>query len=260
LWDALTGKEQIVLKGHRACVYATAFSPDQRILATGGGQRQLILWDTATGKKRAFFEEHTALVSSLSFSSDAKRLATAGGDVFTSQIDGEVYLWDYERREARVTLPVPGGAWSLAFAPDGRVLAIGDGRQNLWLWDAIGDTDIRLPQGAGVRSVAFAPDGWTVAVGTGWTVKLWNLKDLQNHINMRGHQGFVWSVAFSPDGRQLISGSEDGLVKAWDVASGKELASYDWQIGKIRAVAVAPDGMTAVAGGDGDIVMWDMEN
>jgi WD40 repeat protein len=105
--------------------------------------------------------------------------------------------------------------------------------------------------------VAFSPGGEFVAAAVAWSVQVWAVKGGKLRHTLRGHKDLVWGVAYSPDGTRIVSGSEDRLVKVWDTASGTELKSYDWGIGKVRAVAFAPDGFTAAAAGDGVVAVWD---
>ena len=64
---------------------------------------------------------------------------------------------------------------------------------------------------------------------------------------------------FSADGKFVLAGGTDGSVRLWDVETGQQRSAYDWKVGKIRAVAFAPDGMRAAAAGDKDIVVWDVD-
>src|SRR5207249_476222 len=72
------------------------------------------------------------------------------------------------------------------------------------------------------------------------------------------HDGAVRGVAFTRDGDTLLTGGADGLVKLWDL-NGQLKHSFDWRIGDVNAVAFAPDGLTAAAGGFEKILIWDVE-
>lgn len=130
------------------------------------------------------------------------------------------------------------------------------------LWDlATGGLRTTLPQRAReVRQLAYSPDGRTLAATVGWGAALWDIAREQELVTLQGkHGGMVWSLAFAPDGRTLMTAGNDGTVKVWDVATGRERAAFDWGIGRVWAAAFAADGMRAAAGGDADIVVWDVD-
>ena len=107
---------------HRHWVKAVAFSPDGRLLASGGNDKTVRLWDPATGEHRRTLTGHTGSVSAVAFSPDGRLLASGGGD-------RTVRLWDPATGEHRRTLTGHSGrpCVGVAFSPDGRLLASGGG-------------------------------------------------------------------------------------------------------------------------------------
>jgi WD40 repeat protein len=113
--------------------------------------------------------------------------------------------------------------WSVAFSPDGRLLASGSGDKTIKLWEVATGSLVRTLTGHtdSVLSVAFSPDGRLLASGSGYydrTIKLWEVASGREVRTLSGHTDWVNSVAFSPDGRLLASGSKDKTIKLWDIS------------------------------------------
>ncbi|MCU0704367.1 MAG: WD40 repeat domain-containing protein [Fimbriiglobus sp.] len=152
----------------------------------------------------------------------------------------------------------------LAFSPDGqRLAATGgiDGDPSVTVINARTAKRVRdfAPPGTQTRHLVFRPGGDTLAVVNGKRVFLYPPEPSTPRL-VFDHPKQVNQVAFTPDGRRLLSTCHDGLVRIWDTANGLHVTSYDWGIGQTTAVAVSPDGLTAaLAGQKGQIAMFDLD-
>ncbi|AUB38343.1 WD40 repeat [Nostoc flagelliforme CCNUN1] len=153
---------------------------------------------------------------------------------------------------------------SVAFSPNGKLLATGDADGKTYLWQ-VDDGKLLFActgHSSWVKSVAFSPDGQILASGSDdQTVKLWDVRNGNCLKTLQGHSNWVRSVAFSPDGQTLASGSEDQTVKLWDVHTGKCLTTLQGNTNRVRTVAFSPDGQTLASGSEKQTIkLWDIPN
>jgi WD40 repeat protein len=160
--------------------------------------------------------------------------------------------------------------FSIAFSPDGSVLAAGSGHlltsdhsnQDVCLWQLPSGRLFQQLRGhkGPVRSVAFSPDGSNLASG-GYdhTVRLWDVTTGATIATLPGHTGPVNSVAYSPDGKTLASAGDDYRVRLWEVKRGREIASCEGHEAPVSCISFSPNGaFLASASGDGSVRLWDV--
>lgn len=152
---------------------------------------------------------------------------------------------------------------SLAFSPNGRILASGSWNNNIELWDASSGKLLSTLEGHSdvVSTLAFSPDGSILASGSGDnTLRLWDAasgKPLQTLLSPSLSIS-VQAVAFSPDGKRLVGGYYNDVLHLWDIASGQLLLTLKGHAGPVNAVAFSPDGKTIVSGSsDNTLRLWD---
>jgi WD40 repeat protein len=262
LWD-LGGGPSVNFSGHIDAVLSVAFRPDGEQIATGSADRTARLWNVATGKELFRLPEtgaHEGPVSAVAFLNGGRMLITAAGNRINAADPGGVCLWPAEMPNVH-KLGEPHGTWTLAATPHGKTFAWAGGGKQVKLWEITRpDRQLYPPLKTGILAIALSADGRTLAATEDWSIRLWNTADKQEQTSLVGHKGRVSSLAFSPDGRTLASGSWDKRVTFWDVANGQARHSYDWEIGAVRTLAFSPDGLLAAAAGDsGRVVVWDVE-
>jgi WD40 repeat protein len=262
LWDLAARSEPVTLLSRSTWIRAVDFTPDGRTLVAGLSDKTVRLFDLGTRAWQLNIKGHTRPIVSLAMAADGRTMVTGAVDRTRAATGGEAIVWDLALRKARATLPLPDGVWSVAYAPDGKSIAVGGRDKSIHLWDAVSGVECEaLKQGNVVRALAFSADGKTLAAASGWSVKLWDLAARQERVTLAGHKQPVDSLAFTRDGSTLASGAGDGTLRFWDAATGRERAAFDWQLGGVQCLAFSPDGMTAAAGGKGpnSLVMWDVE-
>lgn len=253
-----SGKLLKCQNGHTSDVWSLAFSPDDRLIVSGG--REITIWNAKTFEPLKTLDPGQVNVNALAFSRDGLILASGQGD-------GSIALWDIRDplnpREIPIEGPRPqhrGSVNSLAFSPDGKILASGSDDQLIKLWDVESRRELLVLSGhsGAVTSLAFSPDGKTLASGSkDSTIKRWDLPSRQYSDTLKGHLSGINTIAYSPDGKVIVSGSEDGTINVWDTYYGQFMARLNGPSGAINALVFSPVGRTLISSDSDRVVrMW----
>ncbi len=271
VWDAASGQEVLILKGHTDRVETLAFSPDGSRIASAGWDQTVKVWDAVTGREIRTFRGHVGSVMSVKFSPDGTRIASSGQDQ-------TVKLWDAVRGQEALTLKgplnrAPRAAFSsdgvrivASFSPDSTRIAANDEDLKLTVkvWDA--NTGQETPpleretkSAIQAHETMISPDGKrTISTRFDGTVRVSDAVTGQVLFTFKGQSYMLSSLAFSPDGGRIGTSSSDGTVKVWDSFTGQEKLTLKVQSQKLFLVAFNPDGkQIASASEDGTVRVWD---
>jgi WD40 repeat protein len=267
-WEpAALDKPPLVLQAHEAAVMWIAFSPDGSQLCTTGADDRIRLWPTAAlaSASPAVLGSNTGDITGAAYSADGRQLVSVG-------MDEAIHFWSPgpDPRELRAIRGLKEGLWSVALSQDGKTLATSSDSKSVRLWDLqprVSPTPV-YSTGRRIRSLAYSKDGLLAGAGDDQLIHLWQPGATAPHQlpaqgqpsdpDWGGHQGTIQSLAFTPDGKRLISGSMDKAVRVWDLTQPPATATVlpsgmEW----VRCVSVSPDGrLLAAGGGDTAVRLW----
>jgi len=261
VWNLETQEEITTLTSHQDAVITVSYSPDGKTLAAGNWDGIIQLWSLDLETEMTTLTGHQGRVSSVSYSPDGKTLASGGED-------GTLILWNLETEEITTLTGHQGFVSSVSYSPDGKTLASSgeDGTIKLWNLETGAEMTIAGSQNE-VSSVNYSADGKTLVsiswdANTSWhgNIKLWNAETGEELTTLTGHKASGYSVRYSPDGKTLASGSNDGTVKLWNLETGEAITALTGHRGRVYSVSYNPDGHTlASSSDDRTIKVWNLK-
>jgi WD40 repeat protein len=267
LWKVKPDKppyEPRKLENHKDGVHPIVFSPNGKIIASGGWAKTIKLHSLSVGKKTIDIDTGRTIYS-IAFSPDSQTIVS-GGD------NGKLRLWDVatgkEKKEILFKDKNSSDAhddaiYGVAFSPNGKTIASSSWDRKLKSWNAKTGALRKVFTGHKglVYGIAFSPNGKNIVSGSGdKTLRLWNAETGKEKMKLEGHMDNVHSVAFSPNGKTIVSGSLDQTIQFWDAETGKQQQQIDSHKSVVYRVAYSPDGKKIISSSrDGVIRLWDAQ-
>ncbi len=285
-------REVAAWHGHRGTIECAAFSPDLRLIASGGWDQSVVLWDRAAGRILRTLSGHTRAVSGVGFVAGGAKVVSAGldGAILLTDLAGGATERVFAVRHPIVRLAVaPSGSFavfgdrsgqiwacgfdpvsepvpvtlgdsacvSLALSADGAVAAALFASGTIHVWTTVGSKQVREFHVPGARCVAASPLGGMLAVGTANGSTL--IIDAADGTTMRrcgsGQSPEITAVAFGPEGAFVYAADKGGAVIGWQYQGADRHVALPGHDRRINALALSPDGRYLVTGGRDRILL-----
>jgi len=265
LWEAKPDHEAPIKGPRSQGIKSLAFSPDGKMLATGGLNNSLVrIWSVETGKEVRQVRASGTQVGALAFAANGKLLAS-GSD------DGTVACWDPATGTKLRETKQPGEVRALALTPDFEILAVAGGPEYGWnkenknepfltLLNPSDGKEIRRLENIreGVAALGISKNGHVLAAGLGGVIRVWELPSGKELTVQAGHQHWISEVDISEDGKSAVTAGGDGPIILWDLATGAEKLRLRGHEAEARAVSFIPGSkLMASAGTDQKVRIWD---
>jgi WD40 repeat protein/serine/threonine protein kinase len=251
IWDSTPKDEVMILRGHDKRVNSIAFSPDGRRIVSGSWDKTIKIWDMSTGTEVMTLCGHEAEIIEISFVREANRIISA-------DVGGTFRIWDATTGAELSTFKGKVNYINcIATTPAGDRIVSDGGDGTVRIWDTATGAELMTLRGhiwGDIYDVAVSPNGDRIASGgDDKIVRIWDAATGAEVMSFRRGSTIV-SIAFSPDGKRIVSGD-----KVWDAITGDELVTLPGHSSGRASVAFSPDGNYIVSGAmDGTVTLWDI--
>ncbi|AGA27415.1 serine/threonine-protein kinase [Singulisphaera acidiphila] len=248
IWVGPTTRPLMAKQTNGERVLAMAYSPDGWTFVTTDSGRVTRIRDAISLEPIGPSRTHESDIRAVAYSPD-------GDTILTGASDGTAQLWTAaDFQPVGHPLKLPGAVTTVAFRPDGRAFLAAGEDTKAHLWDPYAGRHLGplLPLESEIMALGFSPDGQTIVTAEGRSVRFWEVANGvatgQIRRVLRGHQGFIYCLAFSRDSRLVATGSEDDTARIWEVKTGRPVGPPLPHGASIISIAFAPDGKTLLTG------------
>ncbi|KAG2066807.1 WD40 repeat-like protein [Suillus decipiens] len=242
-------------KGHENSVFGVAVSPDRCHMMTASADKTVRLWDLESGVVLKKMEGHRRGVRALGVSRNGQWIASGdcGGELIAWNRDGESLIQPIKAHSEWIT--------SLDFTPDNTFLASGSSDETAIIWN----TKTWQAQGnpincrSAIHCVRYSPSGEHLAIATD-DIQIWNTGTRECIAKFKGHESWIMSLAWTPNGKQLISagGGDDPTIRIWDSSTWNQIGEpCKGHTDAVEMIALNPTGtLLASASDDQHVRIW----
>jgi WD40 repeat protein len=244
------------LLGHKDAVTATAFLPGGKLFLSASLDGTIRTWSIETGKETRATTVQGAQFVSMALSADGKSLAVGAAD-------GSVRLLDplTGAQIAAYSMGIKSPDLPLAFSPDSKMLAAGCIKGDVKIWTLATGKEaaaLEAPIGNPVLSLAWSPDGAKLVGGVPDTVApIWDVKTAKESGQLKSEKDWIYPVAFTLDGKKIVSGSGKKALYLWDVAGG-QATELGQTATNVRQLKLSADGKLVIATSVGRVTVLDL--
>lgn len=260
LYDLQTGRQVAAHQGHQGRITSLAFQENGDLL-TSSDDGSVRRWGASDQSNNHVLVGHSQTVLGTAFHADGKTLATGEGNMLKPKSPGKILLWELESRRLKHQIDVDASVGAMRYQPNGQRLAVACGDNSVRIFDESLDSPAVLKgHKFPVVTLDWSPTKNELASVSGSLVFaalpgdaiIWDTNKMQQRMKLVGHTAALSSVAYSPDGDILITGSADKTVKVWDAESGQCLRTLTDSKDPVLSVVYDPKGRW-IAAGSGDV-------